>query len=109
MSGFVKNFKAAHFLGGGGISGAFKGFRGLHFIGESVNKSLGLFQDAKTPDTPADVAVPDLASAQKAADEKLKRGKLGQLIGGGRRNPILTSPTGVDDGASIGTKKLLGQ
>lgn len=86
------------------MGGLVKIFKKTHFIGSA----LGLFGKDKAPELPEQVAVPDLASAQKAADEKLKRGKLGQLIGGGRRNPILTSPTGVEDGANIGTKKLLG-
>ena len=86
------------------MGGLVKIFKKSHFIGSA----LGLFGGDKAPDVPDAVPVPDLASAQKAADDKLKRGKLGKLIGGGRRNPILTSPTGVDDTATIGTKKLLG-
>lgn len=80
------------------MSGIFKAVSGI-FGGGSQ----------KQPKLPPPVPVPDLESAQKAADNKKRRGKLSSLIGGGRRNPILTSPTGVKDDANIGTKKLLGR
>jgi hypothetical protein len=74
-----------------------------------IFKAIGsIFGGSEQPKLPPPVEVPDLASAQKAANDKLRRGKLSSLIGG-RRSPILTSPTGVTENANVGTKKLLGQ
>lgn len=69
-----------------------------------------VFKKPKAPKPPpAPVAPPvDVEAIRKEAENKGRRGRASQLLGGNRQSR-LTGATGAPDEANIGTKKLLGQ